>query len=243
MDEASSVDKETSIENLVPPELTELTLEFPVLATMLTAANLNENAVFREMKMSALLVKEGCYTEAALRLGRALEAGIYELANLMEIDLTARVIPELDSIQQQIQEAQVKILSTQSAQEVRKLTNIIKNLADAIAALIEDPSQRVGKLTEDRARPNEQLYRELIQRINDPAQKAKLGKEIAQIRVMQSIRNHAAHAALDGTEREINKEEYIELTEKLSTVMATLFEVFIAEQARRTEELLGKKQP
>jgi len=130
----------------------------------------------------------------------------------------------LDNIQQQIQEAQVRITSEQSVQEVRKLANVIKKIADAIATLIEDPSQRVGELKEDRARPNEQLYRELIQRIDDDAQKAKLGKEMVQIRAMQTIRNHAAHAALDGTEREINKEEYIELTKKLSTVMGTLFE-------------------
>ena len=242
MEETSSVDKETSAENLVPPELTELAPEFSVLATMLTRSTLDE-AVFREMNMSASLVTKGCYTEAALRLGRAMEAGIYAVARLMEVDLTPRVIPKIDNAQEQLRQAQVKLLRSQSIKNIRELTNVIKKLSDAVASFIEDPTQLVGELREDRTRPTEQLYRELSQQISDSALKAKLDKEQQQIREMQIIRNRAAHAARDGMAREISKREYIELTEKLSTVMATLFEVFIAEQARRTEELLGKKQP
>ncbi len=47
------------------------------------------------------------------------------------------------------------------------------------------------------------------------------------------IRNQAAHASLDGNEREVDREKYMDLAGKVSTVIETLFDIRLMMQSFR----------
>jgi hypothetical protein len=54
------------------------------LQSLINQAKRLDFAVYRELKQSQVLVEQGFYTEAALRLGRAIEAAIYSNARILE---------------------------------------------------------------------------------------------------------------------------------------------------------------
>lgn len=204
-----------------------------------------DDAVDREVRRSMELAKGEFYTEATLRLGRALEAGIYAVARLMNIDLTAtaKVNHELESVQSKLEEAQDKIWLSRSPDNIALLTDVMKRLSDAMATLLQSPNEQLAKTGKIQARSNLKLYSSLINTVTDPALKTKLGLGKIKVKEIQDIRNNAAHAALDGSEREIDKTNFQELIQIFKEVMETLFEVFIAEQSRITEEELSGKYP
>lgn len=204
-----------------------------------------DDAVDREVRRSVELAKGEFYTEATLRLGRSLEAGIYAVARLMDIDLTAttRVNRELESVRRELEKAQDKIWLSRSPDNIALLADVMKKLSDAMVALIQPPNEQLIKTEKIQARPNIKLYSDLINKVANPALKTKLGLGKNKVKEIQNIRNSAAHAALDGSEREIDKTNFQELIQIFKEVMEILFEVFIAEQSRITEEDLSGKYP
>lgn len=203
-----------------------------------------DDAVDREVKHSIELARDNYYTEATLRLGRALEAGIYAVARLMDIDLTAtaKVNYELEGVQSKLEEAQDKIWLSRSPENIALLADVMKNLSDAMATLVQSPNEQLTKTGKIQARSNLKLYSGLTSKILDPDLKAKLRAETIQVKRIQDVRNSAAHAALDGSEREIGEDDFQELIQKFVTVAGILFEVFITEQSRITEEKISGKQ-
>ena len=200
-----------------------------------------DDAVDREVRRSIELAKGAFYTEATLRLGRALEAGIYAVARLMDIDLTAtaKVNHELEGVQSKLEVAQDKIWLSRSPENIALLAGVMKRLSDAMATLVQSPNEQLTTAGKIQARSNLKLYSSLINKVADPGLKAKLGAETSQVKEIQVIRNSAAHAALDGSEREIDKANFQRLIRIFITVMEILFEVFIAEQSRITEGDFG----
>lgn len=82
--------------------------------------------------------------------------------------------------------------------------------------------------------PNRQLYKafqdqidllEIKQDFGKDSIKAKLGKESSQVDDLLQIRNKADHPSLDGNEREVDREQYMDLASKVSTVIETLFDI------------------
>ncbi|MFN4774665.1 MAG: HEPN domain-containing protein [Pseudanabaena sp.] len=82
--------------------------------------------------------------------------------------------------------------------------------------------------------PNQQLYGAFKDRIrklesnknfDKTAIESRLGQEQSQVKDLFSVRNKAAHASLDGDEREVNFEDYQKLVGKVSTVISTLFDI------------------
>jgi uncharacterized membrane-anchored protein YhcB (DUF1043 family) len=202
-----------------------------------------DDAVDREVRRSVELAKGEFYTEATLRLGRALEAGIYAVARLMNIDLTAtaKVNYELESVQSKLEEAQDKIWLSRSPDNIALLTDVMKKLSDAMATLIQSPNEQLKKTGKTQARSNSKLYLSLADKVTDSYLKNRLRSTMTQVIKVQNIRNNAAHAALDGSEREIDKADFEELISTFINAMEILFEVFIAGQSRITEaQLLGR---
>lgn len=204
-----------------------------------------DDAVDREVRRSVELAKGEFYTEATLRLGRALEAGIYAVARLMDIDLTAtaKVNYELESVQLKLEQAQDKIWLSRSPDNIALLTDVMKRLSDAMATLIQSPNEQLKKTGKTQARSNSKLYLSLSDKVADSYLKNRLSSTMSQVIKVQNVRNSAAHAALDGSEREIDKANFEELISTFIKVMEILFEVFIAGQSRITEEELSGKYP
>jgi hypothetical protein len=94
--------------------------------------------------------------------------------------------------------------------------------------------QKTKGQSRERPLPNRQLYKafqdqidllEIKQDFGKDSIKAKLGKESSQVDDSLQIRNQAAHASLDGNEREVDREKYMDLASKVSTVIETLFDI------------------
>lgn len=215
----------------------DLPQEIKVLQGILSQAEKLDPAVYRELQKSQALVGHGFYTESALRLGRAVEASIYSTARLFGISVSVAGLSRLNNIIDEIGAAQVMIAQGQLDSGIKKLLKCIKDLADAVELLVVPKPNISPKQSRERALANRQLYEALKEQIGKLEIKdkntirAKLGKESSQVDEIAVIRNKAAHASLDGEEREVNREEYIDLVGKVSTVISTLFDIRVILQS------------
>jgi hypothetical protein len=94
-------------------------------------------AVYRELKKSQALVEQKFYTEAALRLGKAVEASIYSTARQLGISVSITGLERLDNIADEIEVAQVTIAQNQSKEGIKKLLKCIKDLASTVDTLVD----------------------------------------------------------------------------------------------------------
>ena len=192
-------------------------------------------AVVRELDRAEHLAQRGFYTEAGLRLGRVIEASLYSVADELGLDLTNRSIERLSNLTDSLRQYEVSIMRKQTVDEVRLLSNVSKRLSEAIAHLAQDELLREGVLDE-RPRPNEQLFRELLIKIMDTAVRQRLETNKDLLRTIQEQRNIAAHAALDRSEHELDKSGYEKLIEEVHLFLAALLDCIISERARRIWE-------
>jgi hypothetical protein len=192
-------------------------------------------AVYRELKKSQALVEQKFYTEAALRLGRAVEASIYSTARELGVSVSLAGLERLDQIGDEIKVSQVTIAQGQKEKGIKKLLKCVKDIADVVDTLVAPSNdQKTKGQSRERPLPNRQLYKafqdqidllEIKQDFGKDSIKAKLGKESSQVDDSLQIRNQAAHASLDGNEREVDREKYMDLASKVSTVIETLFDI------------------
>lgn len=193
-------------------------------------AQVMDPAIERELRRAEQLAGHGFYTEAGLRLGRAVEAALYGVAIEFGLDLTNRVIDELKGLQDMLRQSQANLLRDPSSDNVRGLSNISKRVAECIARLAEEPAKRQGTL-EESPRPNEQLYRELISLIEDKPSRRRLREVEERLRTIQGARNFAAHAALDGAERELDQQSYEDLSSEVEQFLSRLFDFRLGHQS------------
>ena len=224
----------SELQKLMPENLPE---EMKSLLDIVNQAEKSDLAVYRELKKSQLLVEHGFYTEASLRLGRAVEACIYSTARLLGMSVSVAGLSRLNQIGDEIGAAQVMIAQGQSDNGIKKLLKCIKDLADAVDILVVPKPNISPKQSREKNLPSRQLYNAIKEQIGKLEIKdkstisAKLGKEFSQVDELLRIRNNAAHASLDGEEREVNREEYTDLVGKVSTVISTLFDIRVILQS------------
>jgi len=191
--------------------------------------------VYRELKRSQALVEQKFYTEAALRLGKAVEASIYSTARQLRIRVSIAGLERLDNISDEIEVAQVTIAQNQSKEGIKKLLKCIKDLASTVDTLItSNPAKQSDSQSRERPLRNRQLFKAFKEQIGKSPENigsdknaiiSRLKVEESQLESISSIRNRAAHASLNGDEREVDREEYINLVEKVNTFINALFEV------------------
>ena len=192
-------------------------------------------AVASELDRAAQLADRGFYTEAGLRLGRTIEAALYSTAHILGIDLTNRTIKNLTSLNSSLRAIELQIIRKGGLDEVRQLANVAKNLSDAVAHLAVDESLRSGVL-EEQPRPNEALFRELLGKIADRNVQRRLRANEALLRTTQIHRNAAAHAALDGSERELDEADYEDFVQGTHSFLSVLLDCIVSERARKVWE-------
>ncbi len=192
-------------------------------------------AVARELDRATQLADRRFYTEAGLRLGRSIEAGLYSTARELGVDLTNRAIKDLTRLNSSLRQTELDIIRKGSLAEVRLLANAAKNLSNAIAHLAEDESLRSGVL-EEFPRPNGALFRELLGKITDTNIRRRLRTNEALLNSTQKYRNKAAHAALDGSERELNEADYEDFVQGTHSFLTVLLDCIVSERARRVWE-------
>lgn len=194
-----------------------------------------DSTVVRELDRAERLAEHGFHTEAGLRLGRVIEASLYSTAHELGLDLTNRSIERLANLADALRQNEVNIMRRRTDAEVRLLSNVSKRLAEAIAHLAQDELLRKGVL-DDRPRPNEQLFRELLINIVDTTVRQRLETNQDLLRTIQRQRNVAAHAALDGSERELDRSDYESLIDEVRLFLISLLDCVISERARRIWE-------
>jgi hypothetical protein len=189
-------------------------------------------AIAHELQRANKLEEIGLYTEATMRLGRAIEASLYAVAREFGVSIVARSIEDLTKLRDALRSAEVNVMRKQSSEMVRSLSNLSKSLCEAIARLAEDTPRRAGK-ENDNPRPNEQILRDILHTLNEPTAKRLLEAKMEFLREIQDARNAGAHASLDGQLREVDKEKYHRVTGLVSELLGSLFDIALGERARK----------
>lgn len=195
------------------------------------AAVAGYDAVAYELNEAKKRAEDQLTTEAVMRLGRATEATLYAVAREYEVNLQLH-IPELAALQDSLRGTEAKILKNGDVSEVRKLADLSKQLAEAIAALMENEDSREGA-SGDRVRGNDSILSELILVVDDPASKRRLGQNRELLRSIMTQRNSGAHASPTGELRETDPSVFAGLAKDFESFIRTLLEVAIGEQSHR----------
>lgn len=199
----------------------------------------------REFDLACRLQEAGFLTESGLRLGRAVEAGLYAVARELVLPLTDTVVREIEHLCSGLREKGHEIMrGPEDASKVRQLADVSKNLSEAIAYLVEYPERRKG-VPRDAPRRSEALAREMIKLVPEVSLKAQLGRQKLVLRDIQDARNNTAHADIDGGARELSTDEYQKLRKDVEEYLLTLCKVMIGIRASKEEdrEANGGRRP
>ena len=121
-----------------PKSMSEkLPQEIQALQDIMNRAETSDIPVYRELKKSQALVEQEFYTEAALRLGRAVEASIYSTARDLRVSVSIAGLETLDQIGYEIQTAQVNIAQGQEKDGVKKLLKCANQLINVVDKLLD----------------------------------------------------------------------------------------------------------
>jgi hypothetical protein len=198
-------------------------------------------AVHSEFRRADRLAQSEYFTEAVVRLGRGVEAALYATARELSVDLTHRVIKDLEKIRSDLQGRQVKLLQHQTDDAVRELANVSKLLAESIALLSVNKDSRAGELDEQ-PRANEQLLKELITSVRDDSVGRRLAEGLGLMRNVQGQRNRAAHASIDGTPQEFSADEYDNIRTGALKIVELLTDVLLGVRAAKEWPMIEFKQ-
>ena len=141
-------------------------------------------------------------------------------------------IPELDNLNKALRTREIEILNRPYANEVKKLSELSKQLSQAIAELMESEASRSG-VEGEFVRSNESILSGLIHVIEDPGSKWRLGRTKETLTKLNKERNSGAHACPKGSLRETEPADYPELESQFDEFLQTLLEVAIGQRARR----------
>jgi hypothetical protein len=189
-------------------------------------------AVATELREAKLRTDAALLTEAIMRLGRATEATLYAAAREFGVRLHLH-IPHLSDIQEKLRGFEARILKkSSSTDEVKKLSDISKQLSHTIALLMESESFREGTVG-DRVRGNDSILNELIESIDDSGSKRRLGRTKELLQKIMRERNSGAHASPTGEPRETDPSVFPELAGEFQDFIRTIIEVAAGERSRR----------
>lgn len=162
-----------------------------------------------EMDRVATLKHSGFITEAAVRIGRAIEAALYSVAVELGKPVRRVAIPELSKVRNQLDSAESTQIRRADQVASVELAEAAKLLTHATAVLAANEQSRIGEPTST-PRSIDGILRELIGDVGEPALRQKLVAIKERLRGVMDLRNRGAHAAMDGAAREV---ELVELEE------------------------------
>ena len=174
-----------------------------------------------EMDKAKGLTALNLYTEAGVRVGRAVEAGLYAFARDIGAPVTDMRLQSLIRARNKLAECEVSILKEKSIEQVKGLAHVAKFLSQAIAVLAEDISTRDGLPTDEPKRTGA-LLNEIAQLTGDEVLARKVKSERAPLAEIMAWRNHAAHADPAGGTRELDEAGYMELEAKAESLLNSL---------------------
>lgn len=204
-----------------------------IIDELIEYAEAVDPAIVRELKRSKELADNSFFTEASLRIGRAVEASLYSVAREVSVELQNRSITKIFKVNKSLRDAEILIMRERTPDRVKALSLISKSLSEAIADLTDNHTLREGELSMI-TRPNEQLLRELKNVIKETDIKRRLAESETFLRTIQDFRNDAAHASSDGAEREFDKEKYEVLLNEAKDFLTLLFDFIVGERAKKS---------
>lgn len=199
-----------------------------------------------EMDRVAALKHSGFITEAAVRIGRAIEAALYSVAVELGKPVRRVAIPELRKVRDQLDNAESNQMRRADQVAAVELAEAAKLLNQATAVLAANEQSRLGRAT-DTPRSIDGILRELIGEVGEPALKQKLVSVKERLRDVMDLRNRGAHACMDGGAREVELTELEEaevfVRDSLEHLAACLLQVRVVRaraKATNDGEELGK---
>ena len=201
------------------------------MANLLAYANLIHVSCGHEVERAGELASEQLYTEAAVRLGRAMESALYAVAREVGLGVEDVEIEPIKKLRDMLWAVQVEILRRFDRSSAKsRMGDVAKLFAVAIADIFSDDDHHNGSPS-DEPRRTSALIKELIAYSPDDTVKGQLGKASPVVATLQKARNAAAHAPTDGGTREYNKEEYLAMTEDLEKVLTAVASMIAAVRA------------
>jgi hypothetical protein len=213
------------------------------LGKLAETARKKSEPVHREIEAAVKLEAAGFYTESALRIGRCMEAGLYELARELEVPLNQLVLPKIAKAKKELDTAQRNLLQNQREEGIQKLSLAVNFLVLAAAELPDDDTTRFSELS-DIPRATDALLADLIaalQARNLKEYVIKLGGLKGQYVVLNKSRNNAAHASHDGTPREIAEEAYGQFVADCKKFIEGLLDAITGSRAPKPNQLVASE--
>jgi hypothetical protein len=190
-------------------------------------------AIAYELRRANELRESGLFTEATLRLGRAVEASLFATAREFEVSVVVKSIQILANLSKSLRDAEVNVMRKKSSEEVRSLSNVSKRLSEAIARLTENESARHGN-ENDIPRGPEEIFRDILQVVSEPSTHRRLKAHEGPLREILDARNAGAHPSLTGQLREVDKERFGRVAGLVDEFLGSLLDIMLGERARKT---------
>jgi len=186
----------------------------------------------RDLLRADKLARAGYYTEAAVRLGRAMESALFTLGRESGIDVRRRKVKLIADVVQSLEGAQAVLVRSRAPTDVRSLADVSRRLAECIADLTAQEALRAGVLDPE-PRSTRALFKELRVAAADRLLVRQLGRAEELVNTIQERRNAGAHAAPEGGEREISEPEYREMRDQVRELLQQLQLARVGILARR----------
>jgi hypothetical protein len=190
-------------------------------------------AVLRELRRADDLANARAYTEAALRLGRAVEAALYASGRAFNIRLENRSITSLAGVQDKVQEIQSILVDNRDTRSVRLLAEVSSMVATCIAELVENEDLRIGMI-DPKPRSVVTIFETLVRKTKNQNVNRRLKENGPFLESIMRRRNDAAHADVQGNLREFTEEEYAKLRVDMGQFLDELLRIEVEIRAAAT---------
>ena len=189
-------------------------------------------AVWDELSRAAALARRKYYTEAGIRLGRAVEAALYCTARELDLEVSDRRIDEFVTLTDQLWQKEAQIIRKKTAGDVERLAEIAGGLTKLVCNLAANADARTGRQSSEPKRTLA-LLREMSGALGrrSPSDSVALQRHAPLLQEIQDSRNRAAHASISGETRELNAAEVSQMAADASTVIRGLLNIIVGARA------------
>lgn len=180
-----------------------------------------------ELARAHELGKSSFYTEACVRLGRAMEASLYATAMAAGVSVEDRELKELERVRQLLLETQSQILRTKDVCCVeQKLPSAAKHLATAVYALSKGGNVLEGQVRVE-PRRTVQLLKDIAAGIDNTLLSSRIRSLETTVTSIQIQRNKCAHAASSGDPYEADKDEFELMLSEVNEFLEALSDAYL----------------
>jgi hypothetical protein len=187
----------------------------------------------RDLVEAKRLARSGHYTEAAVRVGRAMESALFATGRSAGVDVRRRRVKQIADLITSLESSQAELIKSRTTEQVRSLSKTSRRLSECIADLTANEHLREGK-PDSEPRPTRALLNAIRHGLDDERLADQLKDASRLVDAIQERRNHCAHAAAEGGPREISKVQYLDMRRAFDELLKRLSYAYAGIQIRQS---------